>query len=270
MISFTGRLHHILLLILLSVFFLSGCIENQTHGTAQNVRKNENILRVGVSANAPPMAFKRGNALTGLEIDFASQLSTFLGKEIRFVELDWDKQIPALEEGKIDIIMSGMTITSQRQYRVAFAKPYLRSGQIFLVRAPDARKYAGGIYTLMGGKPAIGTITGTTGDYFITNAIAKPNVERFSTSSNAVSALIQGDIDVFVHDAPIICHYAAINEADQLVPILQMGTEEYLAWAVNKQDTELLNQLNQFVQVSGQNGALQATISKWIPFLNRK
>ena len=102
----------------------------------------------------------------------ARQLAKFLGREPHFVTLAWKDQLPALEEGKIDIIMSGMTITPKRAYRVAFAKPYMRSGQMLLVRMKEAQRYSSGIYSLMGNKPAIGTIKDTTGDFFITKTIS--------------------------------------------------------------------------------------------------
>ncbi|WP_136810297.1 substrate-binding periplasmic protein [Desulfosediminicola flagellatus] len=268
--SIIGRtLFTALVLALLCVVF-SGCVQTQNHSTKQMIAKSDKILRVGVSTNAPPLAYKQGDTLTGLEIDFAGQLGAFLDKDIHFVELKWDDQIAALENGNIDIIMSGMTITSSRSYRVAFSKPYLRSGQVFLVRLDDAKKYSDGIYSIMGSNPVIGTISGTVGDYYISKTVAKADIKNFSTSTKAVNALLEGQIDVFVHDAPIICHFAAINEANKLVPILKMGTEEYLAWAVSKDDTTLLENINRFITTKSQNGQLQATTTKWIPFLMRQ
>ena len=143
-----------------------------TTPTNSGLSPDKALLRVGVSANAPPLVYKKGNTLQGLEVDFARQLAKFLGREPHFVTLAWKDQLPALEEGKIDIIMSGMTITPKRAYRVAFAKPYMRSGQMLLVRMKEAQRYSSGIYSLMGNKPAIGTIKDTTGDFFITKTIS--------------------------------------------------------------------------------------------------
>jgi ABC-type amino acid transport substrate-binding protein len=245
----------------------TGCISTTTTQSVQGGGKSPDILRVGVSANAPPLAYKEGNKLQGLEIDFARQLGTYLGRKIRFVELKWDNQIKALEEGRIDIIMSGLTITSKRAYRVAFAKPYMRSGQLLLVRSTEAQRFSSGIYSLMGDKPAIGTIKDTTGDFFITQTINNANITRYSTSKQAVAALVSKQIDVFVHDAPIICHYAAINESAKLTPILQLATEEFLAWAVNKTDGALLQKLNDFITAGTEDKSLQTTLKRWLPCL---
>lgn len=167
----------------------------------------------------PPLVYIAGGHLQGLEIDFANQLGQHPNRKIKFVELTWGKQISSLEAGKIDIIMSGMTITPKRAYRVGCAKPYMRSGQMLLARMEKAQLYQSGIYSLMGNKPAIGTIENTTGDYFITKTIHRANITKFETSEEAVQALMKEEIDVFVHDAPVVCHFAAINEESRLTPI---------------------------------------------------
>jgi ABC-type amino acid transport substrate-binding protein len=244
----------------------TGCTPTQTNPSS-SMAPSKNLLRVGVSTNAPPMVYKSGSKLQGLEVDLARQLGKYLNKEIRFVELRWDNQISALEEGKIDVIMSGMTITPKRAYRVAFSEPYMRSGQILLVRMEQAQLYSGGIYSLMGIKPAIGTIANTTGDFLISKTISRPNITKFKTSKDAVKALVDKKIDVFVHDAPIICHYAAISEGSKITPILQLANEEYLGWAVKKDNSLLLQQLNSFLASKKQDGGLATTIKHWIPLL---
>lgn len=257
----------LLLTLLLTCLFLVSCVTHQTSTGLEAGSLSQKVLRVGVSTNAPPLVYKNGGQLQGLEIDLANQLGSYLGREIRFVELAWDNQIPALEAGKIDIIMSGMTVTTKRQYRVAFTKPYMRSGQMLLVNSDKARLYSRGIYSLMGNKPKIGTIRNTTGDFFITKTINRADITRFSTSKKAVQALVKKDIDVVVHDAPVICHFAALHENDKLTPIMQMATKEYLAWAVNKMDSELLNKVDGFIEIKGADKTLQQTITRWIPYL---
>src|SRR5688572_3352430 len=98
-------------------------------------------LRVGVTANFPPMIYKEGGKLVGVEADFARALGEELGRPVSLVELNWEDQIPALVEGRTDIVMSSMSITRPRQLRVAFTRPYLAMGQGVLVRREDANKY---------------------------------------------------------------------------------------------------------------------------------
>lgn len=258
----------ILLCFLLLTVFLSGCTPTG-RGSQESLAPPEgkNTLRVGVSTNAPPHAYRAKGELQGLEIDLALQLGAFLQREVEFVELEWSKQLSALEEEKIDIIMSGMTVTSKRAYRVAFSKPYMRTGQIFLVRMAQANRFSSGIYSLMGNKPAIGVIKDTTGDFFITKTINRANLTRFKKSEQAVEALLEGKIDVFVHDAPIVCHFAARNEQEKLTPIVKFATKEYLAWPVNRNNKKLLEKVNSFISAKSEDGSLQKSITYWVPLL---
>ena len=116
------------------VLLLSSCGPTASGSHTVAIAPDPSILRVGVSANAPPLIYSKNNKITGLEAEFARKLAGFTGKKVKFIELKWQDQIAALENNKIDIIMSGMSITQARQYRIAFSNPYLRSGQILLVR----------------------------------------------------------------------------------------------------------------------------------------
>lgn len=255
-------------ILVLSLYLLqSGCVAVSQNRSATATEPGKAPLRVGISANAPPFVFKNGGNVEGLEIDFARQFGAYLDREVKFVELAWSSQIPTLEKGEIDIIMSGMTITKKRSYRVTFSKPYMRTGQMLLVRADQRRLFSSGIYSLMGNEPHIGTIENTTGDKFITSTITRPRLSRFGTSQEAVDALAKGEIDVLVHDGPIVCHWAATYEKTQLAPILQHATEEYLGWAVNRNNPELLAKANDFIVNASNNQALQKTIKRWIPYL---
>ena len=268
-IAYEYKMFPIFGLLLLTLSLFSSCTTT-TYNIAQDGMTNSTEsppLRIGISTNAPPLAFKQGGKVQGLEVDFALQLGKFLNRNIQLKELKWDDQIPALEANKIDVIMSGMTITQERSYRVAFSKAYLRSGQMLLVKTKKAGLYTNGIYSLMGTRPAIGTIQGTTGDFVITKTINRANITRYPTTAKAVRALENDDIDVFVHDAPIVCYFAFRSKNNDLAPIRQMASEEYLAWAVNRSNTALLDQLNTFLEAQKNSGNLQKSIQYWIPFM---
>ena len=255
-----------LLLACILAFLLSACNTGYNPGTV-NIAPDPSILRVGVTANSPPLIYKNNDMITGVEADLARKLAKSIGKEARFVEVKWSDQIDALEKNKIDIIMSSMSITNAREYRIAFSNPYLRSGQILLVRLEEKARFTTGIYSLMNSKYTIGVVKDTTGDLFITRTINGAKTKSFTESADAVKALINKEIDAFVYDAPMICHYAAVNENAKLTPILTMATEEYLAWGNRKEDTALLNQANQFLDELKRTEQLPQMIRTWIPYM---
>ena len=252
----------LLLIVLTGLLVVSGCSQNLSTGaTSPRVEP----LRVGVSVNGVPFAFKKDSRLQGMEVDFARQLSAYLDRPLKFIERPWTDLIPSLEKNSIDIIMSGMTITKKRSFRVAFTKPYMRSGQMLLTRTTDARKYSQGIFSLMGTKPMIGTIENTTGDFFIVKTINNPQKQTFKTTNRAIRALSKGKIDVFVHDAPIICYAATMNEGAGLTPIRQLASEEYLGWAVNRENKTLLMQVNSFLKDTKQREEMKSVVKRWVP-----
>jgi ABC-type amino acid transport substrate-binding protein len=257
------------LFLLAGVFtlLLSSCIPSNQGKLGPDIAPSPDLIRVGVSTNSPPLIYSKNSKVVGLEADLAKKLGEFTGKQIKFVNLKWEHQIDALQKNKIDIIMSGMSITKPRQYRIAFSNPYLRSGQILLVRLAEKNKFSTGIYSLMNSNYVIGVVKDTTGDLFITQTINKVKIKQFSKSEDAVKALIKKDIDAFVYDAPMVCHYAAVNENNKLAPILTLATEEYYAWGIRREDTELLNQANAFIADLKSKQQLQRMIRTWIPYM---
>ena len=94
-------------------------------------------LRVGLSGNQPPlnMADKNGEII-GLEVDLMKALAQSMGLTARFVVKPFADLIPAIERGEVDVVISGMTITPERNARVAFVGPYFISGKSVLTKSP--------------------------------------------------------------------------------------------------------------------------------------
>ncbi len=226
-------------------------------------------LRVGVTPTAAPLAYKQAGKLVGVEIDLARQLADFLGKKPRFVEMPWQEQIPALIEGRTDIIMSGMSITRARQVRIAFTNPYFRTGQMALIRKADELKYRDGYYALLTQSltTRFGVVKETTGQYFVQRNFGRAKaVKVFDNAAGAVTALIRGDVDVVIYDAPMILMLAAENQGKGVMPLPSLLTEEYLAWGVRKGDHKLLMAANEFLVRIQTDGRLDRILRLWIPF----
>jgi ABC-type amino acid transport substrate-binding protein len=222
-------------------------------------------LRVGVSPNSPPMIFKSGKNIAGVEADCALALGRALGREVQFVEVPWPDLIDALNEGRIDIIMSSMSMTRPRLFRVAFSDPYLRVGQMALVRADE--KYLIGPFAASLNKRTVGVKKGTTGDLLMQQEF--PTVKRkfYTSGEDAAKALKKGKIDLFINDSTMIWYLGGIYESEGLVVSPQALTEEVLAWAVNRSDVELLASVNGFLKNARASGELDRVLHRWIPRL---
>jgi len=220
-------------------------------------------LRVGVTASFPPMIYKEGGQLVGVEADLAKALGEELGRPVKLVEVNWEDQFTALTEGRTDIIMSGVSITRARQLRVAFAKPYLAAGQTVLVRREDANQYLLGFPSLP--KGTIGVLKATTGDFLVQQDFARSKRKEFKSPEEAAKALAKKKIDLFICDVPIIWWLAGMNEAEGLVALKILLSEEQLAWAVRKSDPELLESVNRALEKLQKEGRTAAIVRRWIP-----
>ncbi len=222
-------------------------------------------LRVGVTPDSPPMIFKSGGTIKGLEADCAALLAQELKRPLVFVELPWDRQIQALTENKIDIIMSGMTITRARQTRIVFSEPYLKSGLVAAMRIEDADKYSSR-QKIIDAFPSIGIIEGTTGEAYVrSNFRPGYRIVSLMRLEDARDDLLGRRIDIFVHDAPAVVGLVARNES-VLKGLWEPLNEENLGWGVNPDDQELLAQVNAALTRWKKDGTLRGTVLKWLPY----
>lgn len=220
-------------------------------------------LRVGITANTPPMIFKEGGRFTGMEVEFAEGLAKELGKPVKFVELKWEDQIDALLDNKTDIIMSSMSITRARQYRIAFSTPYLRVGQMALVRTEDVNRYALGFPQPLPG--VVGVLKATTGDFLVQQEFSRSKRKVFASGEEAATALAKKRIDLFISDSSLIWWLAAANESRGLSAVPMALTQEDLAWGMRRSDTELQKSVNAFLKKLQDNGRATQIIRHWLP-----
>ena len=241
-----------------------GCAAQQPYQQPKEEPLAQPVLRVGVCANAPPVIFKQGAGYAGIEAELARQLASHLGMQAKFIDCAWDDLIPDLLDGKIDIIMSGMTITKQRSVRIAFTDPYLQAGQMCLVRNENKSRFptTGTVqFTTM----RVGAEEGTTGDFLVQRSLTLAKKESFSSPEKGAKALIDGKIDLFVNDAPVIWWLAATYEAKGITTLPFYLTEENIAWGVRRDNTMLLDSANRFVAVWKQDGRLKELLNRWLP-----
>jgi len=222
-------------------------------------------LRVGVSGNNAPLIFESGRGeFCGVEAAFARMLGEELGRQVRFVPMRFDRLIPALQRGEIDIIMSGMTATAQRRSLVEFATPYMASGQGLLVRNARASLFQDP-QLLFISPFRIGVEQGAIGEVLALRVHAKSTVVPFATPDRAATALLSDRVDVVLHDAPVLWHTTARNPTADYLVIPRLLSSETLAWAVRRGDSQLLGKVNSAIAKWCANGMLDRTLRSHLP-----
>jgi ABC-type amino acid transport substrate-binding protein len=232
--------------------------------TAISVSAQEVPLMVGITPDYPPLIFRQGEAFTGIEVDLARKLGQELNRPVRLVTLKWEEQIDALLGKRIDLIMSGMSITPTREVRIRFSEPYLKSGLVAAFRAEDSKKY-GSKEIILNAFPVVAAARDTTGDIFLQREF--PRATRkviLPKAGDAVYELKRRSIDVFIHDAPYILWMVSENEAE-LAALWEPFNQEALAWGIRKDNEALLNQVNSILKKWRGDGTLETVLLKWLP-----
>jgi len=222
-------------------------------------------LRVGTSADYRPLIFKEDGKVVGIEADFAELLSKDLGVELNLVEVPWTDLVPALRESRIDVIMSGMSITDKRSELVSFTDPYAQIGQMALIRRQDVERLRDPAAMQAEGV-RVGVHEKTTGEKFARSKLKRAKILAYPSIEDAIQALRKGKLDFVVHDAPTIWRVVGRPgyEDPELVGLYRPLTDEHLAWAVRKDDEVLRKRLSDALAKWRESGQLEQILDRWV------
>ena len=221
-------------------------------------------LHVGFEAGYMPfeMTDKKGNYI-GFDMDMAREMAKAMGVKFVPVNTAWDGIIPSLVTKKFDIIMSGMTITQERNLRVNFADPYIVVGQTVLVN----KKHEGVVKSykdLNDPKYVLTSRLGTTGEQAIKRLISKATYKSFEAEAEAALEVLNGKADALVYDLPFCAVFYAQHGGENMIFLDEPFTYEPLAWAIRKGDPDFLNWLNNFLRQVRNDGRYDKMYNKWI------
>ncbi len=229
----------------------------------------ETILKRGelwVGFDSGYMPFEMTNQkgrYVGFDIDMAKEMAKAMGVKFVPINTAWDDIIPSLTTGKFDIIISGMTITQERNLKINFADPYIIVGQTILLN----KKHEGKIKSykdLNDSRYIVTSQSGTTGETAVKILIPKCIYKSFKTENEAASEVLNGKADAFVYDLPFCAVIMAMQGKGKLFFLDTPFTYEPLAWAVRKTDPDFLNWLNNFLRQIKNDGRYDKIYNKWI------
>ncbi len=239
----------IFLLLMLSVFIF-----------ACGKKEDSIYLTMGTNATFPPFEYiggSSGNEVMGFDIELAKIIAEKLGKTLKIEDIDFDALIPALQSGKIDMILSGMTITEERRANVAFSNPYYEASQVVLIRTDDTT--FGDIKTKedLGANKVLAAQFGTTGSIVANEIATKDIVAELKSCELVVMELLNGKIDAVIIDKEPAKAFVSRHDNLSVLPI-NFDAEHY-GIAVKKDNTELVNEINKILNellVSGEYNRL--------------
>ena len=226
-------------------------------------------LTMATNAAFPPYEYHEmidgEDKIVGIDAEIFYAICDYLGYEGVIDDIDFNAIIPALQGGKADLGMAGMTVTEDRLVNVDFSNTYATGVQVVIVKEGSAIASVDDLFA-EGANHAIGVQTATTGDIYTTDDIEGAGlgtVERFNTGADAVQALLTGKIDCVIIDNEPAKAFVAANEGLTILDT-EYVKEEY-AIAVAKGNDELLAKLNEALTALTEDGTIPAIIEKYIP-----
>ncbi|MEJ8572645.1 transporter substrate-binding domain-containing protein [Microbaculum marinum] len=229
--------------------------------TLQDVM-SRGTLRVGLAAETfvPWTMVDHDGDQIGFEIDVARRLASDLGVEVQFVQRPFVQLIPSLLAGESDVIISGLSITTQRAKLVAFSRPYAHSEVNFLARTSGGAQVTTDSVDKEG--TTIGVVGGTVSEFAAAQAFAHATVRQFQADRNLQDALLNGEIAGLVASSPIPELVMAANTDELTIseePLLRTAE----AFAVRPDSLRLLNLLDSWIYEKEAGGFLERLRAYW-------
>ena len=179
------------------------------------------ILRVGMTGTQPPFNVKtRSGQIIGMEADLANALAETMGVRAEFIEIPFGDLLASLEAGEVDLVISQMTMTPERNTRVAFAGPYFISGKAILTKS-DVLARADEASDIDQTGIRLAALAGSTSERFIQDAVPSARLIATTDYDQAVQLVINNDVDGLVADLPI-CVISVLRYPDQGLVIIHL------------------------------------------------
>ena len=220
-------------------------------------------LRVGMSGSQPPFSVKsKEGKLIGYEVDLANMLAEAMGAEAKFVEIPFGKLLDALENGEVDVVMSGMTMTPRRNARVAFVGPYIVSGKSILTKdstlaaMDEAEELDKSTISLV-------TLENSTSQKWVERLMPSAKLVTAANYDDAVNMVLEDKVTAMVADMPI-CAISVMRHQDKgLVTTVEPLSIEPIGIALAPGDSLLLNMVENYLGALEVLGVFDALEDKW-------
>lgn len=249
-------------LLLAILFTIAATVPGITQNTLSNIIKNGEI-RIGMTGNQPPFSMKTKNdKLMGYEVDLATILAESMGVKLKLVEMPFSELMQSLENGNIDAVMSGMTITPARNLNALFAGPYSLSGKSILTKSKVLAEISEAEEANLK-KFKITCLKGSTSEEFVRTYMPDAEIIPVENYDMGVAMVINDEADAMVADVPI-CLVTLLRYQDEgLVTLEEPLTIEPIGMALPPGDPQFLNLVENYLSALELSGALQLLDQIW-------
>ena len=221
-------------------------------------------LVVGTAGSMPPlnMTTKDGEVV-GIEPDLARYIASAMGVELRIETMAFADLLPALEAGKVDMVLSNMTITPKRNLSAAFVGPYYVSGKAFLTKK-ETIALAREAEDVNSVEVTLAALKDSTSQYFVQEAIPDAKLVTTEDYDAAVAMVRSGEVHALVADYPICLVSVFRYPEEGLLTVVTPLTYEPIGIAIPPNDPLLVNWLENFLDTMEVSGNLESIADYWL------
>lgn len=220
-------------------------------------------LRIGVSGNQPPFNMKnKAGELIGMDIDLGRALAGSIGTKATFVEMPFGELLGALEAGKLDIVLSGLTMTPKRNTKVAFAGPYFVSGKGLLTRSEKLAQTEEP-EDINEADLRLVALEGSTSLSFLKEATPSAQITGTRDYADAVQLIIDGKADALIADYPACVIQMFLHRDADLATVASPFTFEPLGAALPAGDPLFMNLVQNYFNMLEGTGLTMQLQAKW-------
>ena len=214
-------------------------------------------LIMSTNAAFPPYEMVADDgSFEGIDVEVAGAIAAKLGLELVVDDMDFDAALLAVQQGKSDIVMAGVSVTDERLMVMNFSDTYATGVQVVIVKE-------GSDVTMDNlGDQMIGCQRGTTGYIYASGDYGEDHVTAYDNGASAVQALMNSQVDCVIIDSAPANEFVAANAG--LTTLDGAWVEEEYAIGLNKDNTALLDAVNAALAELTADGTVQAIVDKYI------
>ena len=220
-------------------------------------------IRVGMTGSQPPLNVKsKSGSIIGYEVDLVEILAESMGVKAKLVILPFPELLPALKKGDIDMVVSGMTITPERNTQVAFVGPYLLTGKSILTKSATLAA-AAEVTDIDMESVRLTALAGSTSQEFAEVVIPKAKLQTTDDYDQAIKLVMDGQADAMVADIEI-CQLTVLRYPDSgLATLTEPLTLEPVGIALPPGDPLLINLVENYLSALDMVGLLEQLHDAW-------
>jgi polar amino acid transport system substrate-binding protein len=227
--------------------------------------KEGKVLRIGVSATREPFSFvDKDGRVTGHDGELARIIGARLGRPVEFSDMKFMALIPALQSGKVDLIVTGMIATNERRKSVDFTQPYFANAQVMIVRKSGSESNESPKLASTDDlkNKRIGVLLGSVHDTFATEKYPQATILQYKTPSDILLAVKSGKVDAALYTRETLLEI--LRNDDELALLGKSLFSVPIGMGFNRENDRLREEFNGFLRQIRTNGVYGDMVRRWI------